>query len=89
MCNTAKVWCKWEQSCISSHSFIMTVKTSLEAPLFIRTKDNFRLIIRVYAMNATLYTEQRENACAPDKTWYHISTKHKSKNMLIFFLRNA
>lgn len=41
VCDTAKVWCKQEQSCVSSHSSIMTVKSSLEEPPFLRTKDNF------------------------------------------------
>lgn len=73
VCDTAKVWCKQEQNCISSHSPIMTVKSSLEAPLFLRTKDNF-----LGSMPCMLFsTQRRGKTCASDKTWYHISTKCK------------
>lgn len=63
VCDIAKVWCKQEQSCVSSHSSVMTVKSSLEAPLFLRTKDNF-----LGFMPCMLLIEQRKNTCTSDKT---------------------
>lgn len=85
VCNTAKVWCKQGQRCVSSHSSTMTVKSSLEVPLLLRTKDNLRLILRAHGVHAK--AEKKHTCCRHNL----ISHQHQTsvKKHTYFFLKKC